>query len=77
MPVNSDGVSWNNDFVATTVNVMLDLLHNFLECGARLHKLGVYETLFDATCREVCGYLLGRGCVHASACALALKRSSA
>ena len=34
------------DFVTTTGNVIIDLLHNFhLECGARLHKLRVYETL--------------------------------
>jgi Mn-containing catalase len=51
-----------------------DLLHNFhLECGARLHKLRVYETLSDPTGREVCGYLLVRGSVHAHAYALALK----
>ena len=45
-PVNSNGASWNNDFVTTTGNVIMDLLHNFhLECGARLHKLRVYETV--------------------------------
>ena len=54
---------------------MVDLLHNFhLECGARLHKLRVYETLTDPTGREVCGYLLVRGSVHAHAYALALKK---
>jgi len=74
-PVNSNGVSWNNDFVTTTGNVVTDLLHNFhLECGARLHKLRVYETLTDPTGREVCGYLLVRGSVHAHAYALALKQ---
>ena len=61
MPMNSNGVSWNMDFVTTTGNVIMDLLHNFhLECGARLHKLRVYETLTDPTGREVCGYLLVR-----------------
>ena len=36
MPVNSNGQSWNNDFITTTGNVVLDLLHNFhLECGAQ------------------------------------------
>lgn len=75
VPVNANGTSWNNDFVTTTGNVVLDLLHNFhLECGARLHKLRVYETLTDATGREVCGYLLVRGSVHAHAYALALKK---
>ncbi|MBV1694330.1 MAG: manganese catalase family protein [Hyphomicrobiales bacterium] len=73
-PVNSNGASWNNDFVTTTGNVVFDLLHNFhLECGARLHKLRVYESLSDQTGREVCGYLLVRGSVHAHAYALALK----
>jgi Mn-containing catalase len=63
------------DFVTTTGNVIIDLLHNFhLECGARLHKLRVYETLTDPTGREVCGYLLVRGGVHAHAYALALEK---
>ena len=58
-----------------TGNVIFDLLHNFhLECGARLHKLRVYESLSDPTGREVCGYLLVRGSVHAHAYALALKK---
>jgi Mn-containing catalase len=75
MPVNSNGHGWNADFVTTSGNVVTDLLHNFhLECGARLHKLRVYETLSDPTGREVCGYLLVRGSVHAHAYALALKK---
>ncbi len=75
MPMNSNGASWNMDFVTTTGNVIFDLLHNFhLECGARLHKLRVYETMTEATGREVCGYLLVRGGVHAHAYALALKK---
>jgi Mn-containing catalase len=74
-PVNSNGAPWNNDFITTTGNVVVDLLHNFhLECGARLHKLRVYSTLSDPTGREVCGYLLVRGSVHAHAYALALKK---
>jgi Mn-containing catalase len=74
-PVNANGQSWNVDFVTTTGNVIMDMLHNFhLECGARLHKLRVYETLTDPTGREVCGYLLVRGSVHAHAYALALKK---
>jgi Mn-containing catalase len=74
-PVNGNGISWNNDFVTTTGNVIMDLLHNFhLECGARLHKLRVYETLSDPTGREVCGYLLVRGSVHAHSYALAIKK---
>jgi Mn-containing catalase len=75
VPVDSNGASWNKDFVTTTGNVVVDLLHNFhLECGARLHKLRVYETLKDPTGREVCGYLLVRGSVHAHAYALAIKQ---
>jgi len=75
VPVNSNSMSWNVDMVTTTGNVVVDLLHNFhLECGARLHKLRVYETLTDPTGREVCGYLLVRGGVHAHAYALALKQ---
>jgi Mn-containing catalase len=74
-PVNSNGQSWNNDFVTTTGNVIFDLLHNFhLECGARLHKLRVYESVTDPVGREVCGYLLVRGSVHAHSYALALKK---
>ena len=74
-PVNSNGASWNVDMVTTTGNVVIDLLHNFhLECGARIHKLRVYETMTEATGREVCGYLLVRGSVHAHAYALALKK---
>ena len=75
MPMNSNGASWNMDFVTTTGNVIFDLLHNFhLECGARIHKLRVYETMKEATGREVCGYLLVRGSVHAHSYALALKK---
>ena len=75
MPMNSNGASWNMDFVTTTWNVVIDLLHNFhLECGARIHKLRVYETMTEPTGREVCGYLLVRGSVHAHAYALALKK---
>jgi len=74
-PVNSNAQSWNVDMVTTTGNIIIDLLHNFhLECGARIHKLRVYETLSDPTGREVCGYLLVRGSVHAHAYALALKK---
>ena len=74
-PVNSNGISWNTDMVTTTGNLMIDLLHNFhLECGARIHKLRVYETITEPTGREVCAYLLVRGSLHAHAYALALKK---
>lgn len=75
VPVDSNGMSWNKDHVTTSGNVIFDLLHNFhLECGARLHKLRVYESLSDPTGREVCAYLLVRGSVHAHAYALAIKK---
>ena len=75
VPVNSNSMSWNVDMVTTTGNLIVDLLHNFhLECGARIHKLRVYETVSTPTAREVCGYLLVRGSVHAHAYALALKQ---
>src|ERR1700710_712629 len=75
MPMNSNAASWNMDMVTTTGNLIIDLLHNFhLECGARIHKLRVYETMTEPTGREVCGYLLVRGSLHAHAYALALKK---
>jgi Mn-containing catalase len=74
-PADSDGLPWNGTFVTSTGNVVMDMLFNFqLECGARLHKLRVYETMTEATGREVCGYLLVRGSVHAHAYALVLKK---
>ena len=73
--MNSNAASWIMDMVTTTGNIIIDLLHNFhLECGARIHKLRVYETMTEATGREVCAYLLVRGSVHAHAYALALKK---
>ena len=73
--VDSNGLPWNGTFVTTTGNVIMDMLFNFhLECGARLHKLRVYETMTEPTGREVCGYLLVRGSVHAHAYALVLKK---
>ena len=74
-PMDSDGRPWNGTFVTSTGNIIMDMLFNFhLECGARLHKLRVYETLKEATGREICGYLLVRGSVHAHAYALVLKK---
>jgi len=57
--------------VFTTGNLIQDTLFNFhLECGARIHKLRVYKTMTEPVGREVCGYLLVRGSVHAYALAL-------
>jgi Mn-containing catalase len=75
LPVDSMGRPWNGSYVFSTGNLVLDLLHNFfLECGARMHKLRVYSTITDPAGREVCGYLLVRGSVHAHAYALALEK---
>jgi hypothetical protein len=75
LPADSMGAPWNGSYVFTTGNIILDLLHNFfLENGARIHKLRVYETVNDPVSREVCGYLLVRGSVHAHAYALAPKQ---
>ncbi len=75
VPFDSDGRPWNGTFVFTTGNLIQDMLFNFhLECGARIHKLRVYETMKEEVGREVCAYLLVRGSVHAHAYALVLKK---
>ena len=75
VPMDSNGLPWNGTFVTSTGNVIMDMLFNFhLECGARIHKLRVYETMTEETGREVCAYLLVRGSVHAHAYALVLKK---
>ena len=75
IPADSNGIPWNGSFVTNTGNVIMDMLFNFhLECGARIHKLRVYETMTEAVGREVCGYLLVRGSVHAHAYGLVLKK---
>jgi Mn-containing catalase len=44
LPADSMGTPWNGSYVFTTGNLILDLLYNFfLENGARIHKLRVYE----------------------------------
>ena len=75
LPFDSDMRPWTGMNVFHTGNLVLDLLHNFfLECGARMHKLRTYEQQTDPVGREVLGYLLVRGSVHAQAFALALKK---
>ncbi len=75
-PVNSAGIGWNgNDFVFSSGNLTLDLLHNFfLECGARAQKLRVYEMTTHPCAREIIGYLLVRGTLHAVAYGKALEK---
>jgi Mn-containing catalase len=61
-PFDSMGKSWSGDNVFSSGNLLLDLLHNFfLECGARTHKMRVYEMTSNPVAREMIGYLLVRG----------------
>ncbi|MDR7409847.1 MAG: manganese catalase family protein [Armatimonadota bacterium] len=70
----STGGFWHGDYVFNSGNLVLDLLHNFfLECGARLHKIRVYEMTRNPVAREMIGYLLVRGGVHATAYGKALE----
>jgi len=71
---NSMGQPWQGDYVFSSGNLILDLVHNFfLESGARLHKLRVYEMADNPAAREMIGYLLVRGGVHMLAYAKALE----
>ena len=72
---NSVGTAWTGDYVFSSGNLILDLLHNFfLENGARTNKLRVYEMTSDPCAREMLGYLFVRGGVHALAYAKALEQ---
>ncbi|GBF77000.1 manganese catalase [Paenibacillus sp. 598K] len=71
---DSMGQPWRGDYVFNSGNLVLDLLHNFfLECGARTHKMRVYEMTNHPVAREMIGYLLVRGGVHVLAYAKALE----
>lgn len=71
---DSMGKPWTGDNVFSSGNLKLDLLHNFfLECGARTHKMRVYEMTDHPVAREMIGYLLVRGGVHKEAYAKALE----
>jgi Mn-containing catalase len=71
---NAVGNAWTGDYVFSSGNLILDLLHNFfLENGARTNKLRVYEMTKDPCAREMLGYLFVRGGVHALAYAKALE----
>ncbi|MBH0155093.1 MULTISPECIES: manganese catalase family protein [Fictibacillus] len=73
-PFDSMGKAWNGDYVFSSGNLLLDLLHNFfLECGARTHKMRVYEMTSNPVAREMIGYLLVRGGVHVLAYAKAIE----
>jgi Mn-containing catalase len=75
LPVNALGAAWSGDYVFNSGDVVLDMLHNFfLECGARMGKLRVYEMTDNPISRALCGYLLVRGGVHQVAYAKALEK---
>ncbi|WP_310394566.1 manganese catalase family protein [Hymenobacter sp.] len=74
LPMDSHGDFWTGANVFNSGNLKLDLLHNFfLELGARGNKMRVYSMVEDPTAREMLGYLLVRGGVHALAYAKALE----
>lgn len=72
---NAGGNAWTGDYVFSSGNLILDLLHNFfLENGARTNKLRVYEMTSDPCAREMLGYLFVRGGGHALAYAKELEQ---
>ena len=73
IPGGAGGKAWTGDYVFNTGNLKLDLLHNFfLESGARMGKIRVYESTQNPVAREMIGYLIVRGGVHQEAYAKAL-----
>lgn len=73
-PFDSMRKPWTGENVFNSGNLVLDLLHNFfLECGARIHKMRVYEMTEHPVAREMFGYLLVLGGVHIIAYAKALE----
>jgi Mn-containing catalase len=74
---DSHGNPWTGQYVFSSGNLKLDLLHNFfLECGARANKIRVYEMAKEPTARALTGFLLVRGGVHIVAYAKALEKLS-
>ena len=66
---------WTGQYVFSSGNLILDLLHNFfLENTARTNKLRVYQMTKDPAAREMLGYLFVRGGVHAMAFGKALEK---
>jgi Mn-containing catalase len=71
---DSLGKGWNGEYVFNSGDLVLDLLHNFfLENGARMAKIRVYEMTDHPVARQMLGYLFVRGGVHALAYAKALE----
>jgi len=74
LATNSLGQGWNGEYVFNSGDLVLDLLHNFfLENGARMAKIRVYEMTDHPIARQMLGYLFVRGGVHALAYAKALE----
>lgn len=72
---NAMGAPWQGDYVFSSGNLVLDMLHNFfLESGARMGKLRVYESSTNPVVKRLTGYLLCRGGVHQLAYAVALEK---
>ncbi len=75
LAANSLGAPWQGDYVFNSGNLVLDMLHNFfLESGARMGKLRVYESSTNPVVKRLTGYLLCRGGVHQLAYAVALEK---
>ena len=75
LAANSMGAPWQGDYVFNSGNLVLDMLHNFfLESGARMGKLRVYESSNNPVVKRLTGYLLCRGGVHQLAYAVALSK---
>ena len=74
LATNSLGQGWNGEYEFNSGDLVLDLLHNFfLENGARMAKIRVYEMTDHPIARQMLGYLFVRGGVHALAYAKALE----
>jgi Mn-containing catalase len=72
---DSMGRPWMGDYVFSSGNLVLDLLHNFfLESGARTHKHRVYQMTNNSTARTMIGYLMVRGGVHQASYGKALEK---
>ena len=75
LPVDAGGLPWTGQYVFSSGNLILDMLHNFfLENTARTNKLRVYQMTKDPAAREMLGYLFVRGGVHAVAYGKALEK---
>lgn len=72
-PFDSMGKAWTGENVFNSGNLVLDSIHNFFPgCGARTHKMRVYEMTDHPVAREMVGYLLVQGGIDIVAYAKAL-----